>query len=524
MKAQSFLKGAAVLTAAGLVSKLLGGLYRIPFFRAVGPEGMGLYQMAYPIYTMLLAVSSAGIPVAVSKLISESLVYRDVREARRVFSVSLVFISIVSGAASIFLYKSAAYLAANVLHDIRAYYSIAAISPAVFFVGLMSVLRGYFQGFQEMTPTAWSQILEQFVRVGSVLIGAYMFLPRGVEYAAAAATFGAVTGGAAGFLLLAAMFVLRPYYGLATAGAASRIGYSLRGIPEILYRLIVLALPISLGGLVVPIMQTLDAVTVPVRLQLAGYSVSRSVELYGELTGGGSTLINLPTVLTISLAASLVPAVSGSLERRNFYEIRKQVETAVEITVLVCFPAAVGLAVLATPISDLLFKCPEAGRPLSYLAPAAVFLGLHQTTTGVLQGMGRTLLPVINLALGAAVKFVFNYSLTAIPQIGIVGAALGTVAGFGVSSLLSFIYIRYLTGWTPDWQNLLLKPLAAVTIMGVTVYLTYSQTTLSLGSALATVGSVMVGCAVYLMVLMLTGTFRSIGLPGLPGFGRRRIL
>jgi len=365
-----------------------------------------------------------------------------------------------------------------------------------------------------MAPTAWSQIIEQFIRVGTVLVGALLFLSRGVEYAAAAATFGAVTGAAAGLLFLAGMYLVRPYFSVVPADTSSRFGSNLRSVPQILRRLIVLGLPISLGALVLPVMQTLDALTVPVRLQLAGYTVSRAAELYGELTGSGVTLINLPTVITISLAASLVPAVSGAMERRNFPEIRKQIETAVEITILVCLPAAVGLAVLAAPISELLFKCPEAGLPLSFLAPAALLLGLHQTTAGALQGMGRTFLPVMNLALGAIVKFAANYTLTAIPQIGVVGAAAGTVLGFGVSSLLNFIFIKRLTGWTPDYQNLLLKPIATATIMGVIVYLIYSQTTITLGGSIATVISIMSGCFVYTVMLMITGTFRTMGLPG----------
>ncbi len=521
MKSYSFLKGAAVLTVAGIVSKLLGAGYRIPFFRVVGSEGMGLYQMAYPLYTMLLAVSSAGIPVAVSKLVSENLARRDIKGVGRVFWVSLVFITVISGATSVSLYKGAFYLADRVLHDARAFYSIAAISPAIFFVGIMSVFRGYFQGFQAMVPTACSQVLEQFVRVATVLIGAYIFLPKGLAYAAAAATFGAVTGAAAGAVFLVILYVLRPYFKVTPSGPAGAVCGRGQNILSILCRVVILALPISLAGLVVPVMQTLDALTVPGRLQLAGYSVSRAAQLYGELTGGASTLINLPTVLTVSLAASLVPAISGSLERQNYHELRRQTETAVGITVLVGFPVAAGLMVLASPISDLLFKCPEAGLPLFFVAPAALLLGLHQTTAGVLQGMGRTMLPVVNLVLGAAVKFAANYTLTTVPGIGIVGAALGTVAGFLVSSLMNCICIRWLTGWVPDYRAMLLKPAAAVTIMAVAVYFTYGLSKTIVGGPWATVVAIAVGCLVYLALLAAMGIFREMGFPGLLQFVRR---
>lgn len=513
MKTQSFLKGAAILTVAGLISKLLGALYRIPFFRVVGPEGMGLYQMAYPLYTMLLAVSSAGIPVAVSKLVSESLARRDYRAVNRTFWISLIFISLVSGMTSLFLYKMSFYLANNILHDARASYSIDAIAPAVFFVGILSVFRGYFQGFQEMAPTACSQVLEQIVRVGTVLIGAFLFLPKGIEFAAAAATFGAVTGAAGGALFLAALYIARPFFGVIPTGYVPHGLGSFPGIFSTLRQIVALALPISLGGLVVPVMQTLDALTVPGRLQLAGYSVSRAAQLYGELTGGAATLINLPTVITISLAASLVPAISGSLERKNISEVRRQANVAMEITVLVCLPATVGLAVLAVPISDLLFKCPEAGIPLACAAPAALLLGLHQTTAGILQGMGRTLLPVANLTVGAFIKFIANYTLTAMPDIGILGAAVGTVCGFLVSSNLNIIMISRFTGWRPEWRSLLLKPGLAVTIMAAAVYFAHPQFRLMVGGSWATVISIVLGFMFYVFGLTLTGTFRNLGFP-----------
>lgn len=475
---------------------------------------MGLYQMAYPLYTMLLAVSSAGIPVAVSKLVSESLARRDYPGVNRVFRISLIFIAVFSGATSLLLFKSAFYLADQILHDIRAYYSIVAIAPAVFFVGIMSVFRGYFQGFQEMIPTACSQVFEQLARVVTVLVGAYTFLAWGVEFAAAAATFGAVTGAAVGALFLAGLYFIRPYFSIRPAGPEGLVRGDFRSTFSTLHRVIVLALPISLGGMVIPVMQTLDALTVPGRLQLAGHSVSRAAQLYGELTGGAVTLINLPTVITVSLAASLVPSISSSFERRNYYDVRRQTGTAVEITVLVCLPATVGLAVLASPISDLLFKCPEAGLPLAFLAPAALLLGLHQATAGILQGMGKTLLPVINLAFGAVVKFAANYTLTAIPEIGIVGAALGTVGGFLVSSYMNIIFIRRLTGWRPDYQSVLLKPVFAATIMAVVVYFTYRQSRIIVGGSWATIISIFIGFLLYILVLAIMGTFRKSGIPG----------
>ncbi|WP_418791336.1 putative polysaccharide biosynthesis protein [Phosphitispora sp. TUW77] len=512
MKTHSFLKGAAILALAGLVSKVLGALYRIPFFRVVGAEGMGLYQMAYPIYTMLLAISSAGIPVAVSKIISENAARRNFGGIRRSFAVSLIFVALLSGFQSIMLYKSAVFLAVNVFHVPAAVYSIRAIAPAVFFVGMMSVFRGYFQGFQEMTPTALSQVLEQFIRVATVLVGAYIFLSAGIEYASAAATFGAVTGGAGGLLFLIGLYFIRPYFKITSSGYIGSSRQYFQSILFIIYRLCMLALPISLGALVLPLMQTLDAVTVPGRLQLAGYSISRSSQLYGQLTGVAITLINLPTVFTVSLASSLVPAISRGLERRSFDDVKRQIKTSMEITMLVCIPAVAGLIVLASPISNFLFRCPEAGLPLAVLAPAALFLGLHQTTTGILQGMGKTFVPVINLALGVFVKLIINYTLVPLPQIGIVGAAVGTTAGFLLSSYMNYLHIRSYLGGVLDYRKILLKPVFAATIMAVGTYFAYSQSTVILGSDWATVAAVFIGIIVYFTALSFLGILDQMGI------------
>lgn len=459
MARQSFLHGALVLTLAGLVSKILGVLYRIPFARFIGAEGIGLYQMAYPVYTLILAVSTAGVPVAISLLVSEKRARGDYPGAERVFWLSLGLLSVSGLLMSWLLYRSAGFLAERVLHDSRAYYPLLVISPAIFFGAVMSVFRGSFQGQQMMMPTALSQVVEQVVRVGTILFLAWWLLPLGTEYAAAGATFGAVTGGAAGLLLLIFSFRRRERI---RAGSCPR---AKEGALSVVSRLFKLAVPISLGALVMPVTQTLDAFIVPLRLQDAGFSVSEATQLFGQLSGMAGTLINLPSVITVALATALVPAISSAVALGQREAVVSRLNGAVKLCLLLCLPISAGFFLLGKPICGLLFNLPEAGIPLQALSPAVLFLGLYQVTSAVLQGLGKPSRPVRHLLLACVLKLGINYHLVGQPHIGIQGAALATGAAFAFAAGMNLASLHRLLGYRVPWDTVLLKPAAAVTIM-----------------------------------------------------------
>jgi stage V sporulation protein B len=205
-RGQSFLKGALILSAAGLGVRLMGAGLKIFLAAVMGDEGIGLYQMAYPVYTTLLAISTAGIPIAVSKLVAESLAQKDFRGAYRVFKVALAILTILGSVFTLLLLLGANFFASSIAQDPRAYYPLIGISPAIFLVTIMSVFRGFFQGQQEMMPTASSQIVEQAARIVVVIVLVYLLLPRGLEFAAAGAAFGAVAGALFSLLFLLFLF------------------------------------------------------------------------------------------------------------------------------------------------------------------------------------------------------------------------------------------------------------------------------------------------------------------------------
>ncbi len=334
MMGQSFLKGAFILSIAGLIVKLMGALYRIPLARLIGGEGMGLYQMAYPVYTMILALSTAGIPVAISILVAEKNAKGDYQGGKRVFWVSLILLSIIGAGFSVILYFNSFWLAGNILYDERAFYAIIAISPAIFITAITSAFRGYFQGNQTMIPTALSQVFEQLVRVITVLGLAYFLLPYGIEFAAAGATFGAVTGS------IAAVLILMVFYIVQRGEGKSKSSYNYlkkESVISIMARIALIAVPLSIGGLVMPVMQLIDATIVPLRLQAAGFSIARATELFGQFSGMANTLINLPTIITISLAVSLVPAISEAMANKSIQQVKTRIEVALWITCLFVF-------------------------------------------------------------------------------------------------------------------------------------------------------------------------------------------
>jgi len=515
----SFLKGALILTVAGFIVKALGALYRIPLALLIKDEGMGLYQMAYPIYLILLSISTAGLPTAISKMVSEDAALGRYKNAYRIFRVSMLVLALVGLVLTVTLIASAELLSVKVYQNPKAYYSIVSIAPAIFFVSVMSCFRGFFQGMQDMVPSAISQVVEQIGRVVAVFILANLLLPYGVEFAAAGAAFGPVAGAVAGLLVLLLVYYNRRKQLL--YHMSHDISTNLESFGHIIYRLFIFAIPITLGGLISPLMNMADAAIVSSRLQAAGFSVKRATELFGQLTGMAAPLVNLPVVATTALSASLVPAIAESMALNDRQQIASRAETGIRLSVIFGLPAAVGMFVLAEPITVLLYKNAEAAISLEVLSWGVIFLALTQTTTGILQGIGQTMIPVRNMLIGAAIKVVINYILTGIPSINIMGAALGTVIGYLVPSLLNAAEVVRWTNLGVNLNYMAIKPAVAAAAMGAGVKLAHGQLVVfGFSQNKATVVAIALGVILYAGVLLLIGGLKESDLRIIPG-GRK---
>lgn len=463
----SFIKGAAILTGAGLLARVMGFVYRVILTRIIGAEGMGLYQMAYPIYTILLVVSRSGIPIALAKLIADRIASDKKKEAYKIFIVARRMSFVIGLSVSVIMAVLARPLINLLSLDPRSYYAVLAISPAIFVVSIMAAYRGFFQGMQDMVPTALSQILEQFVRMFTMITLVVFLVKYGLNIAAAGASFGAVTGAAAGLLVLIFIYHKRKkeIFTFIDSGSNNLTINSMSIVKEISQ----LGIPITLGALVLPLMNLVDLIFVPNRLQTAGFMVEEATELYGMLSAVAMPLVNFPTIITVSLSASLVPAIAEAYSLQKSKLIRRRTQTALRLAVLISLPASAGLFLMAEPITDIVFSEIGAAVPLRFVAWGVFFIALQQTSSGILNGIGRTSVPARNLLIGAFINGVINFTLTAIPEFGIRGAALGTTIGFALAAVLNLISVKKETGFRINLAELIFKPFFAVIIMSAAV-------------------------------------------------------
>jgi len=524
---QSFIQGAIILTLGIGVTKLFGAVYQIILANMIGDEGVGLFNLAYPTYVILVTLSMGGLSVAVSKMVAARLAQGDGQAAWRAFTLAELFLFISGVVFAALLYLLADMFAIHLARDPRAALAIRALSPAILVVTLMSGLRGLFQGLQDMTPSSISYVAEQLVRVVTIIALAAVLLPYGLEYAAAGACFGALPGALAGLVFLLYVAWRRGVAGeLGRLAPAGGIQDSPAAIVSELFRI---AIPISMAALIQPILQQLDVFMVPVRLGVAGLS-EVSTPLYGQLSMAGRILY-APAVFTTALAVSLLPAIAEAAAVDNIEVVKSRTVTAMRLALLLALPASAGLYVLARPIGVTLFNLSEVGVPLMVLAPGFTFLALQQMSSATLQGLGRPDLPARHLVLGAVPKVALTWWLTALPAWNIAGAAAGTLSALAAASLLNLVAVCRLSGLRPDIWSLLVRPLLAVGVMVVGVKAVYAwvfalrapipDESLRLTTAMATTVAIGAGVIIYGMALLVVGGIRAEDLESVPRIGKR---
>jgi len=522
---KSFVRGAAILALAGIFARVVGAVFRIVLAAILGDEGIGLYQYAYPIYSTLLVISTAGIPVALSKIMAEKIALNDYHEALRVFRIAFYLLMLSGVVIALVLILGAEYIALYLVKDVQAYYPLLAIAPAIFFVTVMASLRGFFQGQQNMIPTALSQLLEQLVRVGFSILLVIILLPIGLEFAAAGATSGASAGGLAGLIMLAVMYFKKR--GQLIAQTTGRQQHTGESFGKIIKRIFSLAVPVTIGGLVIPLINLIDLAVVPRQLQAAGFSMEAARALYGQLTGMAGSVVYFPNVIALALSISLVPAISEACTLKEDALVQSRSNLGVKLTILFSLPAALGLFLLAEPITILLFRNAEAGFSLAYLSWSVIPLCLYVTTTGLIQGLGKPVIPAVNMFYGGIVKTVLAWFLTANPSLNVGGAALASVIGIAVAAALNLFWVHRLTGWKGAYNELVIIPGVATLFMSLTVFFAYRGLlmlgsevgSVARGNALATLGAILIGVIIYTIVLILSGGLRKNELMMVPYVG-----
>lgn len=472
-----FIKQAAILAAASLLVRVLGFLYRLPLTNMIGNEGNGIYSAGFYLYNMFLIMSSAGLPVAISRMVAERLALGEYGNAKKVFRVSMVTASLLGFVCMLIMLVFARQFCA-VIKSPRSYYCILTLAPTVFIVSIMAVYRGYFQGFGTTVPTALSQLIEQvFNAVFSVVVAWYLMKTLSgdkIAFGAAGGTAGTGIGAAAGLVTL--FFA----YGLtrgkrADIFAEDKGGYKAATSSEILKSLLKIAVPVITGTAIFSMTNLIDMAMVKDRLaSINKYTNEEMDALYGLLTGKYVTLTTLPVSISTAVATAVIPSIATSITLKDHKAVQAKVDTTLRITMMISIPAAVGLGVLGDQILMMLFpNYPEGGDLLKVGALSVIFLALSQISTGVLQGVGKVNAPAFNALWGSLAKIPVNYFLIAIPQINVAGAVISTTVCYVIASLLNFRALVKATKVRPDYVGMLVKPTIASVIMGVVCIAAY---------------------------------------------------
>ena len=463
---RTFMEGAIILLIANALVKVIGAVFKIPLTYVLGEEGMGYFSSAYQMYTWMFILATAGIPVAISRMVSESLAKKRYYEISRILSISKRLLLAIGIFGFLLLFFGADFFAGVVLKNAKAAAGIRAIAPAMLFVSLMSAYRGYFQGHQDMVPTAYSEVTEA---LGKLVIGfgaAFLLAKKGMEIASAGAVFGVSCGAFFGFLILAIIY----------ASKQKKAGYALNNREEtdsdksILKKLVRIAIPITFGASVFSLTSLIDMAMIMRRLQSGGFSYETANKLWGSYSGYAFPMFNLPPTLINAITISIVPAISAAFAVNNHKEAENTTCKSIKVTVLFALPCSVGMSVLAKQILDVVYNNTNATGTLSILSCAIVLVSLVLVTNAILQATGNELVPVINMIIGGSAKILINYFLVANPNIGIQGAPIGTTMCYAIILLLNIIVLKRKLNIKFPVPELVLKPLTAAALMGISVY------------------------------------------------------
>jgi stage V sporulation protein B len=466
---QSFMKGTLILLAAGIINRILGFIPRIALPRVIGAEGVGLYQMGYPFLIVVITIITGGIPLALAKLVAEAESQGNEARIHKLLKNSLVItgtLSIFFTAISLF---AAPWITSHLLTDSRVYYTFLWMSPIIIIVSISSVIKGYFQGRQNMIPTALSQIFETMMRIFFVLFLAYTMLPYGVEYAAAGAMAGVMVGEIFGLLILM-FFYWRNKRGYMKFTQA-RIGspsYSKQN-QNIIKRILHISLPVTAGRLVGSLSYFLESIAIVQSLAIAGIATTVATSQYGMLQGMIIPILLLPSALTYSLSVSLIPSLSEAAARKDMQTIHKRLQQSLRITLVTGAPFAVMMYVLAEPLCHYLYNITDVGVMLKMMAPIALFIYFQAPLQAVLQALDKPGDALVNTSVGAVIKLVLIYLLATKPNFGILGAIMAININIIIVTLLHWKSVSRLLKFSMQTLDFL-KVGASMLIMGVSCY------------------------------------------------------
>ncbi len=516
-KKPSFMNNVLVIVAAQILVKILGMVYRlvitnIPGF---GDIGNGFYQAGYQVYTLLLALSSVGIPNAIAKLVSERTALGDYKGAHRIFTVAFRLFCGIGIACSLFLFFGSDFIANTVICLPGTKYTMMALSPALFFVCASSVIRGYFQGMQDMKATGTTQVLEQIFNCVLTIVLVLLLSDMSAEYMAAGGHAATSISCALSFLYLIGYYKLKmkkvhPLIAAAEDTAPMKTGAAVR-------RILAISIPISLSSIILSVNRIIDTATITRGIRVAfrdGIPGMVGIPTLAELTkeagrlagmlSKSDTLINLPLALNVGFATALVPAISAALAKKNKEEASLRISFSLLISILIIFPCVAGLILFAKPIYAMLYPgAPDGWELLQWSAVSLIFIAMNQTIYGSLQGMGKIFVPAIGLFCGGVAKAILNITLIRLPAVNIYGAVISSIACQALSFAICFTALYRKMPLRISFGKYILKPLLATAGMGVVAFFGYRFLDGFLRDTLATLLAIILAVIIYVALVLI---------------------
>ncbi len=504
-KGRSIIVQGSILAIAQIVVRLIGLVYRIPLQRIAGDVAMGYYGYAFDIYMMLLLISSNGVPLAVSKMISAARVDKDYVNEKRIMLVSVLFTLIIGSILGTLTFIFAPQIVTAMFGSdmIGVVPALRVLAPTVFFCCVMSSFRGYFQGIENMIPTAISQIIEQIFNAVVSIAAAYMLVKYGAPYAAMGGTLGTCIGALSSVVFLLIVYTLyRPY--LVRRVKHDQV-HQADSYKKIVKMMGILMGPVIISSIIYQISGIVDSSLYSHILSNHGYEPDLVSTLYGIYTTKYKTLVNVPLALATALGLAVVPGVTEAWKRNNLPVVREKITTTVKFCMIIAIPACVGLSVLSSPIMALLYNDTTslASRLLMIGTPYVFFYSLSTVTVGALQGIDKMRVPVINAAISLAVHVVFIIILLQFCDMNIYAILYSNVLFGFMMCVLNQIALRKAIDYQQEIKQTFLIPGVSAAVMGIVTFVVYRGIFLALHSNLAgIVLSILASIAVYALLMV----------------------
>ena len=527
----NFIVQGGILAAAGIISRIIGFIYRIPLQNTIGDAGMGYYSAAFQIYSIMLIISSYSLPVAVSKLVAARAAKGQYRNARRFFHGALLFATLTGGATCLIVMFGADQLAGNIMSMPKSAIALRMLGPTLLIVALMGVIRGYFQGLGTMVPTAFSQLVEQIVNaVISVVAGVYLFeygtkvaaLLRDEDFApawgAAGGTLGTGAGALSGLIVLLIMFLVhkrRIRKDIVRDNARFVDTYG-----RIFSAIIVTVLPVILSTTIYNISDTLDQGVFNYVMDAKGFSDIKA-EYWGIYAGKYRVLTNVPIALANALCSSMMPSLAACIENGERRTARHKVAIGIRFVMMVSIPCAVALAILGRPLISLMFTG-EVEIPAMLLrmgSASVVFYSLSTLSNGVLQGIDKLKIPVRNAAIALVLHMGILYLTISVFDWKLYGVVIACMAFGLLMCILNWISIAKHLRYRQEMRRTFVVPIIASAVMGVIVWLTFFIMSKFQSDLISVITASVIGTVVYFILLLLLRGVRERELRGLPGGG-----